>query len=837
MKKEKKLEEVVSNTYEKKFLYLGELSLGTKIYDDRAMDGLVEFIKDQKINKKIDGVIINGGILPYIPNYYGIQNSEEMRFLGNDKNKELSERSIEALNGNLSKKDKEYITNFVAQKITNMGEAVDLSRREISKLNELLTDIEIHYIQGEEDIKNIKGLKEIKINDYKRFRKNLGTVEEKCGKIQKELDESNLEKDLYNYEKDILKKLKKILYVKDSEELVNNKLNKFIKENNEILNELNENGSNRTELNENEFGENNILNFLTNISSKKQVFKRLNQINTSIESIKEKIKDRELKIRQYELQVNAMMREKEAAGFFSLTKRKQINADEEELLFRLAKNEYNSLIYNIFDSYRNFHVHSGFEIDITLKGIDFCLAHSSSNRSYAPILTDIKNAKQRNHALNKTKTKVPDIYLTAHGKGGFRVQPQPKKSEPTQKKDHSYGKNFRKTPKYCFNIKLPAFQSIKKLAAIRKKGLKNWHVSRFEANNYASGAVIHTIYPNKINEFEFISVDELINYKKNETIKENELVKGSTMSDSHIGCPNAPGRPSNYDILEASKKVIKEYSPKLIVLNGDIIHGSLEKHFGSNEQYLALPPVYLDEKVNQVINSILSDKEKIEVISYLNKVFRESIPITNVSKQKVEFKKRLVPFLQNFIEESCQIILVSGNHYNETSKFFDEATDLSTLLDAKYLDSKDLHVVSAFGEKYGVGELDLDFGSLYVAHSPGRGPDQVLGGMNKLLNSNRNSRLAIFGHTHHCGIGFGDGTFIVSCPGMQPWSPYVDNAGLYPGPRGLINFEIHENKEYMKWQFVLEDSLEHLNYLTQPPSEDILNRAEITEIIEVNNDG
>ena len=90
-------------------LALGELALGTKAYDPRAMDGLALFLQVNGYDKLIDNVVIEGGLVPLIPEYYSINNSKVMRFLGNDPNKKPNERALwRFLNSNDAKQLAKY---------------------------------------------------------------------------------------------------------------------------------------------------------------------------------------------------------------------------------------------------------------------------------------------------------------------------------------------------------------------------------------------------------------------------------------------------------------------------------------------------------------------------------------------------------------------------------------------------------------------------------------------------------------------------------------------------------------------------------------------------------
>ena len=110
------------------YLAIGELALGTKAYDSRAMDGLALFLEIN--NYKIDNLVIDSGLVPLIPEYYGINNAKAMRFLGNNDQKEPNKRAELVLRSDIEDKDKEYIEKYILKKIVNKNEAVDFAKNE-----------------------------------------------------------------------------------------------------------------------------------------------------------------------------------------------------------------------------------------------------------------------------------------------------------------------------------------------------------------------------------------------------------------------------------------------------------------------------------------------------------------------------------------------------------------------------------------------------------------------------------------------------------------------------------------------------------------------------------
>ncbi len=421
--------------------------------------------------------------------------------------------------------------------------------------------------------------------------------------------------------------------------------------------------------------------------------------------------------------------------------------------------------------------------------------------------------------------------LCVHGKGGFRFQPTAKKTENTIRGEE------RETPEIVMDIKLPTFQSYTALEWAKKKGIKNWHTKRYDAKNYASGAVIHRIKKNGVQEVEYIDTKDLIKYgeikKEVETLK-TELTKEKSArrkkeinskieelinsvkidtrkievsGDSHIGCPNVPGRPSNYDILEAYQKYQQKDLPDTVIAS-EVLHGTLQKIFSSNKQYFSEVPKKREDLEKKILNDkTLNSEEKLEALTKFYKTQHEAMPITSNSVAKLEAKRRIIPYLEQILENGGKVVLVSGNHYN-CSTGEDEAYELAAMFDLKYIDNGQVEIFDGLGAKFGSGTTRIEGKKLYSAHKPHGGNDEVAGAMNQALSANFDSDILVFFDRHHTGGGYASDSAFVAAPGMQPWNKYVDAIGKFPGLRGIVNLHYDPNKKYYKWEFVLDPTLE-----------------------------
>ncbi|MFH0798303.1 MAG: hypothetical protein V1906_02730, partial [Candidatus Woesearchaeota archaeon] len=170
-------------------LYMGEMGFGTKAYDPDAMSGLRYFLQYNN-RTDINNVMMLGGLVPRVPEYYSVSGSEDMRFLGKDPTKEPSEE-IEMMvkRAKLKPTDAKYFKEHVDGKIKTRQDAVNAARAEIEKIAEVLTGAEWHYQHGEEDRENIKVTKEILIADASKKKQNLEQYNAEIVELENRLEE------------------------------------------------------------------------------------------------------------------------------------------------------------------------------------------------------------------------------------------------------------------------------------------------------------------------------------------------------------------------------------------------------------------------------------------------------------------------------------------------------------------------------------------------------------------------------------------------------------------------------------------------------------------------
>ncbi|MBU4241706.1 MAG: hypothetical protein KKF52_00595, partial [Nanoarchaeota archaeon] len=502
-----------------KNLYMGEMGFGTKAYDPDSMTGLKLFL-EYNSHSNINNIMMLGALVPRVPEYYSVSGSEDMRFLAKDPTKKPNkEIKLMLKKAKLKPSDAQYFKDHVDGKITTRQDAVNAARVEIDKLADLLTKAEWHYQHGEEDRENIKVTKEILIADAAREKQDLVKYTKEIERLKPLVEKLQKQREKINNQKDLM------IYVGSRLQSIGEKTGDELKT---YLNEL---------------VQSNFEKFQIDVETQKEIFKFIGNTDLTKENIfeeKNKLKivasdlrkDEQGLITQIDEQthkINAVERQKEALGFFRGTKRHKIEADEEEVFFRIAKTNYNDLLYQAFpESIKGkAHIHSSAFNELTdilsnegLKseklvgeeeeykavkgkhGLIYLLSHN-------PNLLNSNTATKKDLRMMKDEVKrlvklydvlgipIPDVTLSSHGKGGFRYQPQMKFRETIIQGQK------RLVPETILHIKLPTLQSIPKLEVLKNRGVRNVHTKRYNSGNFASGVVLHTVYENNRFEIEY----------------------------------------------------------------------------------------------------------------------------------------------------------------------------------------------------------------------------------------------------------------------------------------------------------------------------------------------
>ncbi len=811
-------------------LFMGELALGTKACDPRFYQGLTYFLEANDLDHEIGHVVMSGGLLPLIPTFYGVQMAREMVFLGNNWDQEINDLSKMAFKSGVSDEDKDFILKWVAYKITNTSQAVENSRQVMAPLTGLLNDGAVwHYLHGEEDNKNIEMLLEININNYIDTQRAQEQDEKKKAALDRELERLQAKAKEYDAQSTLLRDVRQGIKPNDDKDAVNKYLTSFMKEKAKEIDTLEDSEK--------------FKKFLSSVTSRKKISERVEKLDAQLKNLREKNRDKNRELKDTTNDLNARKRQMESSQFHRITKRQHIKPHENELLRMEAKREYQDHLYSSLPGV-NVKVHGGNEVDLLLDSVPVTLAHKVQLRSSTPAMAEVD--KTRIMMFNRRQQGLPvsDINVSFHGAGGFRAVPVNTRPETIEAAVE------RETPHIGMAMQLPTMQLVSYLETLKRKSIKNDHTRRYESGMYSSGAVLYRVEPTGEHSIRMITTEQMLEaYAVGEQVRElkkkasaskgeekeklKEQIKGleaklkikprkkALLTDIHLGAPNKDGRPSNYEMLEAANNYLEKNGwPNDLVINGDIAHGALERHFGSNEQYLAPPPSEVSAEIQKIMNSDKGEKEKAEALAYFcQRNVSQMLPISVVSLQMREIKQRLAPMIHKTLDNGGHVTITSGNHYNETTKFLDEATDIVNAVDLKYLGNPHLHEFTGFGERFGMGEATFHETTLeggwktYACHGPGSGTDFVQAALKKLFKANKDINEADFGHVHVGGAGHAGKTFVTVGPGWQPWVHYVDQLGQQASLRGFVLTERDLNKKgYFGWKFVLDPTLERPEY-------------------------
>ncbi|MBI2565241.1 hypothetical protein HYV79_04620 [Candidatus Woesearchaeota archaeon] len=829
-----------------KYLAVGEFGCGTKVYEPLATDGLAFFLEKNNLGKDLDMVLINGGIVPYIPRELTPQNAREMSFVGNDLLKE-EDSPQELLNNFKDKKSEEYFEKNIKKKITSLEDALNVARREIKKLLDVVPNAPFHYIPGEEDVKHIADAEKLLIKlsfDKPKF-------EEQKDKLEKKTNKINIDLNWLRTEYDLLKKLNEDSSGNTLEDCVK----KFCLEQADNIKKLPK---------EAEIAFVDYVQALYGKKAKKNLSDKLALLEKEVKKNEEHFESSKRELCEAENRLAEVKNKLAHMGVTRFTGRYSLTTVERELFFYKAKKQYQNALLSI-DPNKRFIPHAKFQRDfdekklknpgksenieneiylkpgqINTKGLRFIVFHNVSFRSDNLSKKSIPELQKHNHLRNLTNLPVGDILIATHGATGFEHMPAPKYRESTLENE---AEPQREIVDY---LHLPTFHDPQKLLDCEQKRIRNWHTKRWDEKIFASGAVIHTRYKDGRDVVEFIPFEQLVvfgklkqeidaklaelkstkdkeerkKYKKEiktfeEKIKLN-LTKVEYTSDTHLGAPNTPGKLSNYQLVD----LVQEYQrstklPDILWFGGDNLHGILDRTFNSNGEYLSDVPFKTKGRTEQILNNpLLSDKEKSVILAQLTLEIQAGIPITHMSKQLEQFKWCFTPYIEEILEKRKQshIVFVSGNHYNGTSKKWDESRDLSLLLPLEYHEEKRVHIYDDPGAENGSGGLRIGNKTFYAMHHFKKGSSDVIyGAMKHLLDAAMKYDHVSFGHWHVPMAGYSNGSFITACTTMQPPHKFEDTVGVVPSLRGITNFYYDDNKKYGRWEYVLDHFLESLS--------------------------
>jgi hypothetical protein len=515
-------------------LEIGGLAIGTKVYDPSILVGLRYFLEANGYEKKINNIIVAGGMVPFVPPHYAKIFSEYMRGLGNKPGCEDYGEAVKTVieQMQLEGVQKEYMDKYFKGKITTLGEAEAYSKEEFRKFLEPFKNAAVDYFPGLEDHWNMAAAREVERQNYSENKSK--DLEVKIAERKNLIRENNdLEKSIKLENREIKDHQQ---YLKIVSKL-NNELNKC-KTDEERENCLKVWKNDKRKLREVPHGEKGYIESMISLTNQplndavKSVNDRLKETNDLIEearnSIKhdtEQIETNKGKISDYEREI---ARQKSFMGNKLITKftgHVDLNPAEEEMLWKKVKDAYKDRYAEMFKGY-NLRTHISRQSSITvsveneevkfseafneidlikLKSSDLeklVVVMSKMGPTARPILNAIQNVakelayKAKMEAYCKDKEgnpimgEVPDVFIVANEGGGFRAKPFSKYYEPlppvgsTEKISAS---------EICMAVQIPGLESLILSEIMREKGLKDKSTKKQEQKRTASGAVIHTM--------------------------------------------------------------------------------------------------------------------------------------------------------------------------------------------------------------------------------------------------------------------------------------------------------------------------------------------------------
>lgn len=238
--------------------------------------------------------------------------------------------------------------------------------------------------------------------------------------------------------------------------------------------------------------------------------------------------------------------------------------------------------------------------------------------------------------------------------------------------------------------------------------------------------------------------------------------------DVHIGCPNHPGRPSNYDIEISSQNYQKKNGLPDILVGSEYFNGALKDIFESDKQNLSKNPAEFKNDLEKIINdNNLTKNEKLIRMKNYSIIDKNRITLPRITQQAEVIKQLVIPYFEKILKKKREgrILFVSGNHPNRTTPNFDEAEEIGNLIpdSPNYIRNHQLELGKGAGESYGLKTIRIEGGKkLFASHKPKNGPDVIIGAMQQLLDANIDADIAVFFDRHHPAGGFADGTLYSS---------------------------------------------------------------------------
>ncbi|MFP4115833.1 MAG: hypothetical protein ACLFTQ_01335 [Candidatus Aenigmatarchaeota archaeon] len=826
-------------------LFLGELGMGTKVYDERAMEGLSTYLEENDYKEEVDQVVIAGGLFPEFPFLYSKNNAERMRFLGQDEEvakNETEERVSEIIEAITSEETAEHYEEFeekwIEGKLSSWQMVKEHTSRQLEILFENLDPERVDYCQGDEDRFNRKEREEIQVNKLaEKAREYRDELEEEMEQINEAYEEEEAELEEEEIKYDALKKM-------------NNKLSGHMTadepEPNEFLDFLIETESDKIFEEVGLGGEGDFTERISGIEEVEEFRNIYETVKDKVEEKREKIKELKGEKRPLEDRRHALERELEQGRTITrYTRRSYLSPKEAEWIYKKTKDDYTNDIFECFPdeveditephisrnaTIENVSYGEGDEdvLDEAEVGIydDVLVMQSTKFRSDTTTLKSLEEGEEEvlyrrliSKVRNEAEDSVPELLLTPHGAGGFDV-----KRINTTPEYKELGGEERDAPEVSTIMPLPTFQSVDKLLEFKDKGIRNWNTKRIDKHMHASGAVIQTVLEDGSEMTEYIDHSSLVDIaeKKKELEKyeegseEYEEVKGEIekmcsktpkvragLFDAHLGSANVPGTPSNYERAERTKNYLKEVYGDFVdeLLFSELIHGVLE-HTGTEQRVYSEPLPQIRKKNKEDLRKLtdeeaeeLTQEDYAEVIEDIDRRYKEALEQISWPNRSKQFD-----IAEHYVKELVEgtdpekVINISGNH-DRSDEGVDEATTLERIIKGFDWEGEIINS-SAFGSKHGgyggikdekviIDGEEMSTGkSVGFHHKIPGGRTSNTRTKRKMLRSGYMFDELFAGHVHQPRVSFTSGTAITIFPGQEGLSEYVEHLPVNPAVYG-----------------------------------------------------
>jgi hypothetical protein len=759
---------------------IGEFHGGTRAFSMDNLLGSAKVLKRMsESGESPDMLVVNGGVLPTVPIHISRRNQDKMRYL--------------------------------APGINTIEDAVVLVRPHVKRmLGELDNETKVVYVLGDEDVDNMKFLKDEKVSEMKSAKAIAQKIESL--ELERESLQSRLES------------------ITHSQKVVEKRMD-------DISSKL------ESEADEEKIAE---------LEKKYEGFaKAAKKLSKESDKVQRKIAARNRRLVTLKDEIGQL-------GAVKRTKTERLTPEENRLLDAEVKDIYFDILRDIFEGAEDLEIYDARINVFNLNGITIGLGHNLSDTSTMAKKTELA-LKEYIQNKNEIYRLLPplDMLLFSHHPGtkcwsgpkqfgdtGVSVIFQQGSFADPKLISDAWNKNIRlpqtdSVNRYhfdsgttvitantdgSFTFDLIGHQELRKGAQethnkenekLRKR-LKGG-VNRFlkkadkdeedvsqkaleagflasklpsELDDSALAQRIRLVVENGTDKRQVINT-----LAPTKEVHDYHVVKAEVHSDTHIGTGNNLDDFSNYELLEACIMDSNERGlPDILVFGGDMVEGALGSKLN---EYVARN--YIDQKefLRRVeINANLSPQERISArMEYLQRQNYAS-PVTVIEEQV----NRLAPLIKHAVDvvsTGGDVVLISGNHYNQSHRHehLDEATHLA----------KDIRLLGGFGQNHprvhvfyggwqGSGEVTVSGVPLFGIHKGKGTKDKITGFMDHRIKQKRPGFFYVEGHYHTPVFGKDLAGFFVSAPSIAPLISFVDQAALKAGTRGYsrIDFFVDE---------------------------------------------